>query len=108
MSSPGRRMRALTRLPDVGGVMTASRSNSVNSCGAPRGCGAWLLSAFLVTILLSSAIVPGAADERPSLYAYRDTKNLVALVEDAAALLEQKGEQAFKDFGQKDSKWLND
>jgi signal transduction histidine kinase len=29
-------------------------------------------------------------------------------VEDAATLLERKGEQAFKDFGQKDSKWLNE
>ena len=63
---------------------------------------------LLATILLLLAIVPAAANERLSLYAYRDTRSLVALVEEAASLLERKGEQAFKDFGQKDSKWLNE
>jgi signal transduction histidine kinase len=41
-------------------------------------------------------------------YVYADTRELVALVEDAAALIERKGEAAFQDFAIKDSKWFND
>jgi hypothetical protein len=88
--------------------MSSSRLNPIGSSGAPRGAVADALLVLLATILLLLAIVPAAANERLSLYAYRDTRSLVTLVEDAAALLERKGEQAFKDFGQKDSKWLNE
>jgi hypothetical protein len=88
--------------------MSSSRLNPIGSSGAPRGAVADALLVLLATILLLLAIVPAAANERLSLYAYRDTRSLVALVEDAASLLERKGEQAFKDFGQKDSKWLNE
>jgi hypothetical protein len=34
-----------------------------------------------------------------------DTRQLVILVQEAAALVQSKGEAAFKDFGLKDSKW---
>jgi len=60
-------------------------------------------------LLAAAAVAPAtAAEDRLSLYTYRDTRSLVALVEDAAALIERNGDQAFKDFAQKDSKWLND
>jgi signal transduction histidine kinase len=84
--------------------MTSRRLNPLGSPGVWRPALAGLVTALLAVL----AIVPAAADERLSLYTYRDTRSLVALVEDAAALIEHKGEQAFKDFAQKDSKWLND
>ncbi len=96
------------RPPDVSDVMPSSRLSPIGSSGAPRAAVGEALFVLLATVLLLLAVVPSAANERLSLYAYRDTRSLVALVEDAAALFEQKGEQAFKDFGQKDSKWLND
>lgn len=41
-------------------------------------------------------------------YVYEDTKRLVTLVEDAASLIEQKGDAAFQDFAVKNSKWFDD
>src|SRR5262245_5422268 len=82
-------------------------SGKLGSSEAARGA-ATAFCALLATVLLLGTIGPTAATERLALYAYRDTRNLVALVEDAAALLARKGEQAFQDFGQKDSKWFNE
>lgn len=48
------------------------------------------------------------SDAKLAPYVYDDTKQLITLVEDAATLMEQKGEVAFKDFGVKNSKWFND
>jgi signal transduction histidine kinase len=48
------------------------------------------------------------AKDALSPYAYSDTKALVSLVEEAAALIERDGEDAFKQFGQKDSRWFNE
>jgi len=65
----------------------------------------WLVLAVLV-------LLPGvaAADESEHLgrYSYEETKRLVSFVEDAAALIEQKGEFAFQDFSVPGSKWLTD
>jgi signal transduction histidine kinase len=87
--------------------MTSFKRNSPGS-GARRRAPRPLLSALLATIIAASSIGPGAAKDRLSLYTYRDTKSLVSLVEDAATLMEREGETAFKQFGQKDSKWLNE
>jgi hypothetical protein len=46
--------------------------------------------------------------DKLSHYLYEDTKQLVALVEDAGSLTEQKGEAALLQFGVRNSKWLND
>jgi signal transduction histidine kinase len=66
------------------------------------------ICAVLAAIAWALSIDPGVAKDRVSFYAYNDTKNLVSLVEDAAALMEREGEGAFAQFGQKDSRWLND
>ena len=62
-----------------------------------------------LTLFLS---LDGSADgqkrDKLSQYLYEDTKQLVALVEDAASLIEQKGEAAFPLFQIKHSKWLHD
>lgn len=66
---------------------------------------------FLCAMLLSLVCgSPLYAQDRHNLskYLYEDTKQLVMLVEDAASLIESKGKEAFKDFGVKGSKWLND
>jgi len=78
----------------------------------PVGPGAHVHRFFLCALLTSMALIAsggsGIAKDRLSLYTYKDTKNLVSLVEDAAALMERDGERAFEPFGQKDSRWLND
>ena len=51
--------------------------------------------------------IPGSAPDKLSGYAYEDTRRLVALVEQAAALMEQKGEDAVREFGRKGSKWFS-
>ena len=65
----------------------------------------WLVIAALV-------LLPGIAradeNERLGRYSYEETKRLVSFVEDAAALIEQKGALAFLDFNVPDSKWLTD
>jgi signal transduction histidine kinase len=58
-----------------------------------------------VSLLCAPALL-GAGDKL-SMYAYSDTKALVALVEDAARRIERDGEQAFPQFAVKGSKWLN-
>jgi hypothetical protein len=76
------------------------------------GAGASIYAGFrllvLATIALVWSIAPGIGEAQLSMYTYRDTQSLVSLVEEAAALVEKKGENAFKEFAQKDSKWLND
>src|SRR5262245_27694573 len=75
---------------------------------APALTGRWLLAALLTAIAYLSSVGSSFATDRLSIYAYRDTKALVSLVESAAALMEREGEYAFRQFGQKDSVWLND
>lgn len=51
---------------------------------------------------------PAAWAESPlSRYTYKDTQNLVSLVEDAAKLIETEGEAAFAEFGVQGSRWFN-
>ena len=53
-------------------------------------------------------VAPADESERLGRYSYEETKRLVSFVEDAAALIEQKGEFAFQDFNVPGSKWLTD
>jgi signal transduction histidine kinase len=47
-------------------------------------------------------------DDKLSPYLYKDTRRLVSLVEDAADLMEQRGTNIFREFGQENSRWFND
>jgi signal transduction histidine kinase len=86
--------------------MTSTRPHPLGGARfTARPVGLVMLLAAIAWLL---SIVPGASAERLSLYTYRDTRDLVSLVEDAARLMEQKGEQAFAEFAASDSKWLND
>jgi signal transduction histidine kinase len=87
--------------------MTSGELNH-RSCRTWRRGRAILPSTILAAIAWTLALVPGNANERLSDYTYRDTRSLVSLVEDAAALIEQKGEAAFKSFADRDTRWLND
>jgi signal transduction histidine kinase len=79
--------------------------------GAPVCARRFFALAVMVTVLATSALVAsmgsGAAKEQLSRYAYSDTKNLISLVEDAAALMERDGDKAFAQFGQPNSRWFN-
>jgi len=85
-----------------------SSKRSPLSSSARRSARSAFFLVLLATIALIVSIVRGAAKEQLSRYTYRDTRSLVSLVEEAAALMEQKGEQAFADFARKDSKWFNE
>ena len=61
----------------------------------------------LAAVWLALAISSGDCKDLIAKYTYKDTQDLVSLVEDAAGLIETKGDAAFKEFAQKDSKWLN-
>ena len=68
---------------------------------------------FLATGVLGTGMIfpfsiSKAATDKVSAYAYEDTRRLVALVEQAATLMEQKGEDALREFGQKGSRWFTD
>lgn len=63
-----------------------------------------LVFGLLAGLLLAS---PARADPMVSRYLYKDTQNLVDLVEEAASLIETEGEDAFGEFGVPNSRWLN-
>jgi signal transduction histidine kinase len=87
--------------------MTSVRSRPFDLAARRRG-HRFILSVLLAMIVPILSIDAGVAKDRLSPYTYRDTKQLVSLVEDAATLMEREGEKAFKQFGQKDSRWLNE
>lgn len=62
----------------------------------------------LFALFLLCCATPVTAGDRLSPYLYEDTKQLVKLVEDAAALMERSGTAAFAAFGRKGSRWFND
>jgi len=65
-----------------------------------------IAGAMLLALALLQA-PPARAAEDLTRYSYKNTRELVTLVEDAARLVETKGEAAFADFNVKDSRWLN-
>ena len=83
--------------PKPGESVPTQKSSYVHTAnleGKPiiLGCGVYLADA------------PKAATTTKKMTA----SELIQLVRDAAALLEQKGEKAFADFRQKESRWLHD
>jgi hypothetical protein len=65
-----------------------------------------LAAGFLAGGVMLAGSVSGSAPDKLSAYAYEDTRRLVALVEQAAKLMEEQGENAFSEFGRKGSKCL--
>ena len=66
--------------------------------------GALMVLACGMTLSARADVKRSASD----LYEYSDTRELVRLVEDAAELLESRGEDAFSEFAVPDSRWLHD
>jgi signal transduction histidine kinase len=68
------------------------------------------LAALLLLAVLAHPrwLAPVHAKDEPPVYVYEDTRRLVDLVEEAATLVEQRGEKAFSEFSIKNSKWLID
>jgi signal transduction histidine kinase len=70
-----------------------------------------ILDRVVLALIAAAAIIgapaPARAADKLAPYAYSDTRALVALVEEAAALVERDGERAFQQFAVKGSKWLN-
>src|SRR5215467_8840383 len=67
-----------------------------------------LAAAFLAAGTIWARSVSGSAPDKLAGHAYEDTRRFVALVEQAAKLMEQRGEAAFSEFSRKGSKWFSD
>src|SRR5205809_7454568 len=67
-----------------------------------------LAAGFLAGGVMLAGSISGSSPDKLSAYAYEDTRRLVALVEQAAKLMEEQGESAFSEFGRKGSKWFSD
>ena len=65
------------------------------------------LAALALLITLGN-VASAVAAEKPSVYMYEDTRRLVSLVEDAASLVEQKGDGSFAQFNTRGSRWWID
>lgn len=66
-----------------------------------------LMPAFIsLAVILQLFVPPVNAYQDPSVYEYRATRELVTLVNQAAALFAQKGKEAFKEFSRPGSRWL--
>jgi len=64
------------------------------------------LALLAFQLLLASMPIFGGAQKGLSNYLYEDNKQLISLVEDAAALIEAQGAEAFATFSVKGSRWL--
>lgn len=71
----------------------------------PRAARALAVLAVALVLGAAAAATARAADPA-SRYTYKDTQQLVTLVEDAARLVEAQGETAFKTFAEKGSRWF--
>jgi signal transduction histidine kinase len=60
---------------------------------------------FLAIALAACYSAPPKAERRANRYLYEDTRRLVNFVEAAAARIEQRGTDAFKEFDVADSQW---
>ena len=63
-----------------------------------------LAAGFLAGGVMLAGSISGSSPDKLSAYAYEDTRRLVALVEQAAKLMEEQGESAFSEFGRKGSR----
>lgn len=70
----------------------------------------YLVALFPVAaVLLTTFIIASKrSQDKPLPYLYEDTRQLVKLVEDAATEVENRGKDAFADFGVHGSRWFND
>jgi hypothetical protein len=85
-----------------GQVKVSGKPNARRASNRPRALLALALMVFAVNF--GSAL--GA--EKTSIYMYEDTRRLVSLVDEAALLVEQKGDGAFLQFNSRGSKWWID
>lgn len=68
----------------------------------------YLFASFIFVLSISAEAPAYASDDRSTVkYVYEDTKRLVKFVENAAELIEKKGGEAFKEFGDMGSKWFS-
>ncbi len=93
--------------------MIASASLLTISLNSRSGRKESAIFLFLITFFLPGYVFGTSASLRPAqheseLYLYENTKRLVALVEEAAGLMEKRGTAAFSEFGKKGSKWFDD
>jgi len=83
--------------------MVASATSLTITLNSRSGLKKTAIFLFLITFFLPGHVFGASAALRDAqheseLYLYEDTKQLVALVEEAAGLLEKRGTAAFREF----------
>ncbi|WP_051327225.1 cache domain-containing protein [Desulfatibacillum aliphaticivorans] len=68
----------------------------------------WGALLLLLAAGIGYSLIPREPLPDFSAYAYRDTRRMLTLVHRAAALIEEKGDQAFEDFTADEDKWTLD
>ncbi len=89
-------------------MLSIERKNFWRQRGLKKRAAAFLLTVFILSEYAAGSSVMSVRTSELDLYLYQDTKRLVALVEEAAELMEKRGQAAFEEFGKKGSKWLDD
>jgi signal transduction histidine kinase len=68
-----------------------------------------VLLGFLLLVFSAAGIyLPAKAAEQEPIYQYKETQELVSLVDEAASLIKTKGEAIFPEFKKQGSKWRHD
>jgi len=98
----------------TGGMVIAAQVRRGPAMAHSSSCD-WTVRTVVVAALLLASAGPdaigraassqAAAQTGDQLYEHRDTRELVALVDTAAALVESNGDAALGDFRQADSRW---
>lgn len=89
-------------------MLTIERNNFWRLSELKKRAAAFLLTVFILSEYADGSSVMSVSSSEVDLYLYQDTKRLVALVEEAAELMEKRGQAAFEEFGKKGSKWFDD
>lgn len=96
---------------EINPMATVGASASQVKSRKPHPQGAFLGRIWLACLVLLGTLVwlvPAVgAYQDPKVYHYRETRNLVAMVNNAAQLVAQKGEAAFQEFAQRGSRWFS-
>lgn len=86
-------------------MFNSSRPIALTRLGIRSAGLAFFMGALAAGVATPTLMPQAFADATVSPYTYKDTRDLVSMVEDAAALLEAKGEDAFREFDVEGSRW---
>jgi signal transduction histidine kinase len=102
---PRVRRRGKRRIPEK---MSSIERNNLRRQSTLKKGAAVLLAVFILSESAAGSSVMSVRTSELDSYLYQYTKRLVRLVDEAADLMEKRGQAVFEEFGRKGSKWFND